>query len=79
MAYVARPSDFHAAQPLPAVRPVPRRRGVWRALVEAVSASRRRRAQQEIDRFVARRGRFTDSIEREIGERMMRGDWGERF
>ncbi|MDI3469549.1 MAG: hypothetical protein OJF62_001612 [Pseudolabrys sp.] len=79
MAYVARPSDFHAAQPLPAVRPVPRRRGVWRTLIEAVTASHRRQTQQEIDRFVARRGRFTDSIEREIGERMMRGDWGERF
>jgi hypothetical protein len=83
MAYVARPSDFHAAQPLPAVRPAPRRRGVWRALVraliEAVTASHRRQAQREIDRFVARRGRFTDGIEREIGERMMRGDWGERF
>jgi hypothetical protein len=79
MAYVARPSDFHAAQPLPGVRPAAVRRGFWRALVEAVATSHRRRAQQDIDRFVARRGRFTDSVEREIGARMMRGGWGERF
>ena len=78
MAYVARPSDFRAVRPLPAIAPA-RRRGFWRALVDAIAASHRRQAQAEIDRFVARRGRFTDSVEREIGRRAMTGDWSERL
>jgi hypothetical protein len=32
-----------------------------------------RDAQREIERFVARRGKLTDSMEREIAERYMRG------
>jgi hypothetical protein len=74
MTYLARPTDFHA---IAAHRPAtqPRRRGLWRTLVDAITASQQRQAQRDIDRLVARTGKFTDSLEREIGERLMRSDW----
>lgn len=83
MAYVARPSDFHGARPYrdaiqvvnPAPAPQPARRGFWRGLVDAIALSRRNEAQREIEAYVARRGKLTDSMEREIAERLM----GNRF
>jgi hypothetical protein len=75
MAYVARPADFHPAQPYRAAPSVTPRKGFWRTLVDAVADARRRDAQRDVERYLARRGRLTDSIERELAERAMRGDW----
>ena len=73
MAYVARPRDFHGATPYQArALPQPARRGFWRTLVEAITLAHQRDAQREIDRYVARRGKLTDSIEREITEQIIR-------
>jgi hypothetical protein len=73
MAYVARPSDFHGALPVKASAiPRPARRGFWRALLDAVVASHKNQAQREIEAYVARRGgKLTDSMEREIADRLM--------
>jgi hypothetical protein len=76
MAYAARPSDFHhgvvAAQP--AIR-VPRP-GLLMRIFDALLNNRSHRAERDVAAFLARRGyRITDSIEREMNERMFRGDW----
>ena len=71
MAYVARPADFHGATPY---RPAPspaHRRGFWRALVDAVALSHRREAEREVARYMARRGKLTDGIERDLADRLM--------
>lgn len=75
MTYSARPSDFHIATPyVPAGQQA--RRSIWRTLFDAVKNAHQRDAQREIDRLVARHGgRFSDSLEREIGERLSRNDW----
>lgn len=47
--------------------------GLLRRLFDSVMETREHRAQRAVDDYVARQGaRLTDSIEREIGERMMR-------
>jgi hypothetical protein len=75
MTYMARPAAFHAATPCPpAARTPPRRRGFWRAVVDAIALAHQRDTEREIARYVARRGKLTDSIEREIAEKMM-GPW----
>ena len=69
MAMIARPFQFKDAvpyRPAPQTRP---RRGFWRALYDAIVLAHQRDTQREIDRFVARRGKLTDSMEREIFER----------
>ena len=53
-----------------------RQPGLLRRLFDAVFASRERDAQRNVDAYVARRGyRLTDSVEREIGNRMLDGQW----
>jgi len=78
MAYAARPSDFHGAVAArPAVR-VPRP-GLFSRILDALIDTRGRQAQRDVEAYLARRGyRLTDSIEREMGERMFRGDWDHR-
>jgi hypothetical protein len=50
----------------------------WRRLFDALLDSRQRQAQRDIDRVVSeRQGLITDSLEREIGERMFSGDWNQ--
>jgi hypothetical protein len=75
MAYLARPADFHGATPYrPAPSPARRRgfwRAFWRAMVDAVALSHRREAEREVARYMARRGKLTDSIERELADRLM--------
>ncbi|MGI8527226.1 MAG: hypothetical protein ACR2K5_13830 [Pseudolabrys sp.] len=72
---------FHGTGRIAAAK-TPRRRGflrdLLRALLDAVMLANQRQAQRDIDRFVARRGKLTDSLEREIGERVMGGDWNVR-
>jgi hypothetical protein len=81
MAYVARHSDFLGGQPLPAPRrpatpAEPHRPGFWRRLLDAVVLSHQREAQRDIEAYVARRGKLTDSVEREIANRITSGRWG---
>ena len=82
MAYVARPSDFHAAVPFKAARAVvperPSRRGFWLRLLDRLLEARQRDAEQEIAQYLARRGKLTDSMEREIADRYINGNWGPR-
>ncbi|MBS0249361.1 MAG: hypothetical protein JSR61_22345 [Proteobacteria bacterium] len=53
--------------------------GLLRRLYEALFESRERHAQRSVDAYIARRGyRMTDSLEREIGERMLDGQWMSR-
>src|SRR5215475_12741134 len=77
MAYVARPSDFHSAVPFkgasaPAAAPLsPARRRLWLRILDSILESRAREAETTAAQYIARRGKRTDSIEREIGERIM--------
>ena len=81
MAYRANPATFDAATPIrPTHRWQPTRpwrlRNLWRGLIDAVMTARQKDAQRQIDRLVARSGdKLTDSLEREIGERIMRQRW----
>ena len=89
MAYVARPSDFHGAAPYQAATqvailapvtsplPTPRRR-FWMRLIDRYLDSRQRDAEQAVAQYVARRGKLTDSMEREIADRFATGNWGPR-
>jgi hypothetical protein len=79
MAYVARPSDFHGAVPLKAAPERPSRRGFWRRMFERLLDARQRDAEQDVARYLARRGKLTDSMEREIADRFTTGNWGPRF
>lgn len=89
MAYVARPTDFHGAIPFkaptqvatqvatlaPAATPLsaPRRR-FWLRMLDAVLDSRQRDAERAVAQYVARRGKLTDGMEREIADRLINGN-----
>jgi len=48
--------------------------GLMRRLFDTLFGAREKRAQRAVDEFIAQSGgRLTDSIEREIGERMLGG------
>jgi hypothetical protein len=76
MAYAARPHEFHSAMPtrasipasvpsgIPASRP-----GFWRRLLDHVIEAQQRAAQRSVEEYLARNGKLTDSMEREIAER----------
>jgi hypothetical protein len=52
------------------------RRGILRRILNAIYESRRKKAELDIARFLERRGgRITDEIERQMTERLLRGDW----
>ena len=75
MAYVAHHEDFPAAasyRPLPLSQPARPRRGFWRTLYDAIMQAHQRDAQRTVEEFVARRGKLTDSIEREIADRLIK-------
>ena len=78
MAYAARPSDFHGGlAPRPAVR-VPRP-GLFSRMLDALLNTRARQAQRDVEAYLARRGyRLTDSIEREMNERLFDGGWNSK-
>jgi hypothetical protein len=85
MAYVARPSDFHAAVPFqaatlaPAATPErPSRRRLFLRMLDRLLDARQRDADQAVAEYVARRGKLTDSMEREIADRFATGNWGPR-
>ena len=79
MAYVARPSDFHDAVPFksaPAAAPErPSRRGFWPRLLDRLIETRPRAAERDVAQYMARRGKLTDSMEREIAGRYITGHW----
>jgi hypothetical protein len=70
MAYVARPHEFQPAVPYkyPAPQTTPRR-GFWRRFHDAIMLAHQRDVERDISRYMARSGRLTDSMEREITER----------
>ena len=80
MAYRANPAAFGIVTP---IGPAPRQhrtrpwrlRHLWRGLVDAVMTAHQKDAQREIDRLVARRGKMSDGLEREIEQRMMGQRW----
>ncbi|MCW5692243.1 MAG: hypothetical protein KIT48_07750 [Pseudolabrys sp.] len=71
---IAHPAGFQIIA-VPAAETA-RKPGLFSRLFDAVSASRERHAQRNVDAYIARRGyRLTDSVEREIGDRMLDGQW----
>jgi hypothetical protein len=54
----------------------PRRRGFLHRLLDAVFASAERQAERDVAEYLARSGgRLTDSIEREMTDRIIYGAW----
>jgi hypothetical protein len=79
MSYVARHSAFQKPIALsPASVAAPARRSLWRWLYDAIALANQRQAERDIARFVSTRGKFTDSVERDISERALRSDWNIR-
>ncbi len=82
MACVARPIDFrgHLAprEAAPASKG-PVRLGFLTRLFNALYDTREREAARNVEAYLARTGyRFTDSIERELNERLFNGGWNSR-
>ena len=79
MAYAARPTDFHrhvASEPLAAGSKTPARPSFLSRLFGALIESREQEATRNVRAYLARTGgRFTDSIEREINDRLFSGNW----
>jgi hypothetical protein len=80
MTYAARPSEFvpcHENPPADGARRVTRRRpGLLRRIYDAVLVSRERQAEREIAAYLeSTGGRFTDSIERRLTDRLISGNW----
>ena len=75
---VTRPLGFQViAVPASTTRQGPKP-GLLRRLFDALFESRERQAQRTVNEYIAGQGhRLTDSVEREIGERML-GDWNFR-
>jgi hypothetical protein len=80
MTYAARPSDFHGniARYRRPVAALPQR-GFLRRLFDALFENRQRQAERNVEAYLARTGhRFTDSVEREISERLFNDGWNAR-
>lgn len=78
MSYVARQSAFQTQTLLSPAAAAPARRSLWRWLYDAIALANQRQAERDIARFVSTRGKFTDSVERDISERALRSDWNIR-
>ena len=71
MAGVARLSAFPRIESYPTPVPAaPRRRNFWRRMIAAVMDAQQRDAERAIAQYVARRGKLTDEMEREIAYRI---------
>ena len=69
---IARPLGFQVIAVPAATRP--RKPGLMRRLLNTLFEAREKHAQRAVDEFIAQSGgRLTDSIEREIGERILDG------
>ena len=79
MAKTAHPTDFHVRiEPFrPAIlAPTQMLRRWLGKVVDAIYQSRARQTQRDIELYISRRGsRMTDSLEREISERIQTGNW----
>jgi hypothetical protein len=82
MAYIARPSEFiPCGESLPDHHGdvgdgVARRPGLLRRIFNAVYQSRQTQAEREVVAYLeSTGGRFTDSIERRLIERLTSGSW----
>ncbi len=82
MAYAVRPTVSRsgiAAYRKPAATRSAARRGFFSRLFDALLESREQEAQRIVASHLARTGyRFTDSIERELNERLVNGGWNAR-
>lgn len=81
MACTARSVDLHrqfAACRVPEKKTEPHKPGLLSRLFDAALLSRQRQAQQEVGAYIASAGRLTDSVEREISERLINGGWNAR-
>lgn len=75
---ITRPLGFQVIA-VPPTTATHRKPGLLRRLFDTMLDSRRRQAQRAVDEYIARRGfRLTDSLEREIGERILGGGWNFR-
>ncbi|MFA6264277.1 MAG: hypothetical protein WC670_00985 [Pseudolabrys sp.] len=71
MAIATRAAAFHGIAANDHAKP-----GLLRRLLNSIFETRQHAAQREVDSYVARSGgRFTDSIEREIGNRILDSGW----
>lgn len=72
---IAHPAGYQIIA-VPAPAQAPRKPGLLGRLFDSVFESRERHAQRSVDAYIARRGyRMTDSLEREIGDRVLDGQW----
>jgi hypothetical protein len=82
MTYAAHHGELFASidcKPVAAPKTVANQRGLLRRLFDAVYESRRQHAEREIAAFIERSGgRITDSVEFQISQRLMTGDWNGR-
>jgi hypothetical protein len=79
MTYAARPHEFAncSGHARPADPPAAgRRRGWLRRIYDAMFESRQKQAERAIGAYLeSTGGRFTDSIERRVSERLISGKW----
>ena len=79
MTYAARPSEFvpcRQSEPADPGRRVRSRPGLLRRIYDAIVESREKQAERAISAYLeSTGGRFTDSIERRITERLVSGNW----
>jgi hypothetical protein len=78
MTYAVRPHEFAncAGHERPAHPPVASRRGWLRRIYDAMFESRQKQAERAIAAYLGSTGgRFTDSIERRVTERLISGKW----
>ena len=76
MNYALHPADFPSYHGETGADPDVSAPGLLRRLYQSFRASRQRDADRQIAAFLARSGgRFTDSVERELFDRLATGDW----
>jgi hypothetical protein len=78
MGYTAHHKEFGSlARPAVTKETVTQRSGILKRIFDAFVASRQREVDRQIARFLATRsgGVLTDSVEREISQRLLRSNW----
>ena len=76
MSYAAHHKDFGSFVP-PNVEAVAKEAGILRRIFDALMESRQRDVDRQVARFLAARsgGTLTDSLEREISQRLLTSNW----
>jgi hypothetical protein len=79
MSYAAHRRKFgsYADQVPSKTATAPKRRGIFRRILDAMREARQREADRHIARFLAARsaGSLTDDLEREISQRLLTSNW----